>query len=636
LNLAGSLRTLRSELLGELKMKANVIAVVLMGMLQSPVAGGQQVSLQFNVAYQCQNDVTVIVSRCEQKGGSEYCFFRAGQNGHLGNEAWIARDKLANLTSVCSVRPVGASVKAGSQPAPAARRFDPPYLSEMPTAERVLSAMQTTDPRETALRQMGAFYQLMEIIKTLSGRREFRGYTPDEKRFLDEYSMAQYKVGQEADAAFPGPYRTERQLSLYTPYRYSRNDPRFGFEGIPVWQAFFSPALQRQFAQITGAQNARYEARVAEERRTAAAALEANSTEAAGPGQSQSARNDPGTLAARRCAESGRDQAECVGEGLKVGIKDLFGPVLGGVMAGEFPGAPAFTGLRMSGDFSGSGFTVGFTEDSAILTCGKLVPAAYNYEVERIAGQVKVKIQNDPKPLVLALRPDGKLAGPGLVAVAGRVVTGYSSGGGSSAPGYEMQTHTTTQQRQIAAADVRSPGTVHQNGMEYSVSEQVTSTSYEPTAPQPSAPVAITAPKTERCNVGILPGTPSAKLSKVMMELLDPSQKAPAQPMGLRMKGTYVGQGGLSIEFRSDSATVECAPAHVAMAYEVVDVSGQVTIKVQNRATPFTLLLRRDGTLQGSGIVDVLGRVITGSRGDEIVYAPTNARCTIGSLTPKN
>jgi hypothetical protein len=53
----------------------------------------------------------------------------------------------------------------------------PPYLSEFPSPERVMSAMQVADPRETALRQMGAFYQLIEIIKTLSGSREFRGFT---------------------------------------------------------------------------------------------------------------------------------------------------------------------------------------------------------------------------------------------------------------------------------------------------------------------------------------------------------------------------------------------------------------------------------------------------------------------------
>ena len=45
---------------------------------------------------------------------------------------------------------------------------------------------------------MGAFYQLVEIIKTLSGSREFRGFTPDEQRVIGIYQTANYNVGQAA------------------------------------------------------------------------------------------------------------------------------------------------------------------------------------------------------------------------------------------------------------------------------------------------------------------------------------------------------------------------------------------------------------------------------------------------------
>lgn len=61
----------------------------------------------------------------------------------------------------------------------AAQQTNPQYLSQFPSVDKVMNAMRTSDPRETAIRQMGAFYQLVEIIKTLSGSREFRGFTPD-------------------------------------------------------------------------------------------------------------------------------------------------------------------------------------------------------------------------------------------------------------------------------------------------------------------------------------------------------------------------------------------------------------------------------------------------------------------------
>ena len=52
-----------------------------------------------------------------------------------------------------------------------AQSLNPPYLSSMPSVDKVKKAMQVSDPKETALRQIGAFWQLQEIIKALSGHR---------------------------------------------------------------------------------------------------------------------------------------------------------------------------------------------------------------------------------------------------------------------------------------------------------------------------------------------------------------------------------------------------------------------------------------------------------------------------------
>src|SRR5258708_38985902 len=89
-----------------------------------------------------------------------------------------------------------------------AQNLNPPYLSEMPTVDRVMHAMQTTDPRETAQRQIGAFYQLMEIMNALSGSREFRGLLPDEARIMQMYNVAKYNIAQAADKIYPGPAGT--------------------------------------------------------------------------------------------------------------------------------------------------------------------------------------------------------------------------------------------------------------------------------------------------------------------------------------------------------------------------------------------------------------------------------------------
>src|SRR5258708_12191002 len=95
----------------------------------------------------------------------------------------------------------------------------------------------------------------------------------------------------------------------------------------------------------------------------------------------------------------------------------------------------------MIGRFIGEGgVSAIFSEDGAIVQCGTLIPQSLAYTVERAAGQVLVKIQNQPKEVAAAFRPDGKLAGPGPILVAGRVVVG-SSGGGDSGGGSQGHTH---------------------------------------------------------------------------------------------------------------------------------------------------------------------------------------------------
>lgn len=71
------------------------------------------------------------------------------------------------------------------------------------------------------------------------------------------------------------------------------------------------------------------------------------------------------------------------------------------------------------------------------------------------------------------------------------------------------------------------------------------------------------------------------------------------------------------------------------MPYEIENASGQIQVKIRNPTGPFMILLRPDENFEGSGTVNLAGRVITGSRGDEIVYAPRNASCPVGTLTPK-
>jgi hypothetical protein len=564
--------------------------------------------LQLNTPYQCAGDLMLTAFQCQKQNGQEYCFVKVEQNGKFLMQVSKPRAEIVTQLKAC---------KAGTP-------FDPAYLAEFPRASYVVQAMVTGTPKDNVTRAMGALYQLTEIINVLSAQRGASGYSPDEKKLLDSYSKMQAALVQAAAQNLPG-----QQFNVATnPYHFSRTDPKFGFEGIPVWTTFLSPGLQARFAQIVGGNDARYSAAVEGEKRTAMQQLQTNAAIAQ---SEQNARKDPGSVATRRCLESGRSETECLGEGMKVGLADLAGagnPVTALVATNKDPG------LRLTGVYSAGNFHLRFDQSTAAVKCGSLLEVQLPYLVERSANQLLVKVPIQPKPLVLSFKPDGKLSGPGPIDVAGRVVTGRATDNASTS--YETQTQTTTTQRQIAANDAPnySADQVHRNGMEYSVDEQTTSSTTVPTTVHNySVP---TAPKTERCNVGVLPpiAATSSISSTLTQALGSQASKSANTAPGLRLNGTYAVAGGLKIEFRDDSATLECGAALSSEGYAVVPEGSELVVKFQHSAGPLSLVLQPNGTLTGSGSVDVNGRKIYRSQSGDIAYTPQNARCTLGTLTP--
>lgn len=66
-----------------------------------------------------------------------------------------------------------------------AQATNPPYLREFPSVERVKAEIKGSDSVDTSARQMGAFWQLLQIIKTLAGpRSQSMEFTRDENNLL--------------------------------------------------------------------------------------------------------------------------------------------------------------------------------------------------------------------------------------------------------------------------------------------------------------------------------------------------------------------------------------------------------------------------------------------------------------------
>ena len=473
-----------------------------------------------------------------------------------------------------------------------AQSLNPPYLSSMPSVEKVKKTMQVSDPKETALRQIGAFWQLQEIIKALSGHREFRGFLPDEMKVLGAYWTAEYSIAAAADSAFPAPYKGFKHLSEYTPYRYTRTDPRFGVEDLDLFHAVLTPAIQAQYDQVVGVERAKLAVR-AHEDSIARAEGERRMTAPPGaqPGQpaTQLEKEQAGI---RRCVESGRSETQCLTEGIGKSFMNMIG---GFLPPGLTP--PAIVGVRVVGTYPGPAkFALSFSNESASLTCADLVPQTLEYTTTMTAGGLRIAFDGGALPSPFTMRADGRLAGPAEADISGQVITGY--------------------QRWIRTySDGRT--------------EPYSTPIYEP--------------RTRHCAIGTLavssPTTQLASASALPAATLDfvlgggDKKIWAASPTGLRLSGEYGSQAELDLEFRPEGVVVGCRQAVILRQYLVRIQGTQVLVEVQHGATPFTLMFGSDGKLTGSGTVKVDGRAITGSSPNgDFTYAPRSASCALGVL----
>ncbi len=547
-------------------------------------------TLQMNDPYQCNKGMTITVTSCGYQLDKQYCAIKVEQNGKQAFTAVNLREQVVTGVRSCTTQAshLPPPPPKKSMAAVSGKSFNPAYLNEMPSVDTVLAWMKTSDARETASRQIWAFYELTEIIKVLSGPREFHAFLPDEQKIIGDYQVAQYSVTQSSDKTFPNNKPSEDRR-----YHFSRWDPNFGYNGINIWQ-FFSENVQAQFTQIVARDNANYAALRAEQRRVAEEALKANSQAATqASGGSPFARNDPGTLAARRCVELGGNALQCVGEGFWKGLVGMTGLDTAGIMG------PEPSGLYVNGFYTnGSAPSLNFGQERVTITgCGKLVPDAFSYTLTKKPNQLLMNVNSMPTPMVIAMGSDGKLSGPGPIDVKGQIIDHYEK--------VWMQRY--------------------HNGVE------VAGDGYWDSRP-------VYAPKTERCTIGAFaPAPPPPPEKNPLIQGLTSMMNSvmPQGPNGLRMAGHYAGQGGLILEFGADAVTLDCGEAHVKDAYVVENASNLIRISVKNGAAPFMLELEPNGTLAGSGSVDVTGRVVTGATDNDVVFAQRNAHCALSTLAAK-
>jgi len=579
-----------------------------------PASAGAQQPLQFNVPYSCQDGVTRIISRCEKNArGVEVCFWREEENGQLIGERYNVRGQMDGWLATCKAppaQPTATPRPAAESAAPASpanrpgQPTNPAYVAGMPSPDTVKQRVQGSNAVDTLARHVAVLNRLPRIIERMrmAPERKF-ALTPDEQQMVNAYTLASYQLSQAyMKSATPEAFKTFQQMVARYEGDPTLNDQMMGL---------LSTAALADYRRVDQGASAQAQARVDQQRREAeqARALPASPAPGAPPG-----RNDPGTMAARRCLELGGGTAECTAKGLSTGMTDLAG--LSGT--GLVPGGDLFgitadnlinpAGVRIGGTFSGSGgVTLQFGNGVASLSsCGKLESDDREYTVTKRGNTLQVEISNRPQPLVVLLGPNNLFTGPATFPITGNIIVGYQT--------------RWVEQRYTADNSV-VPGSGRQER------------------------VPIYEERTLRCGFTSLRATGPAKpavgvIGSIAGIVGDPDPASTRSgtteaAAGPRMGGTYAGGGGLKVEFRSTAAILDCGDAHVMVPYDVQNLTDRVVVTVRNGNVPLTLTLAPDGALVGSGTVVVTGRTVTGVKDSGTTFAPVQDRCAVGSLTAR-
>lgn len=467
------------------------------------------------------------------------------------------------------------------------------YSNDLPSVERVKAEIKGSDPTDTLARQVAVFTYLQAYIDRIKSNRSARGtFTPGEQKMWNAYRNAAYEISQEyAKTHTPAEAQAFERLHG----RYEMNGTFYDDWSKRLIGPQSASAYKQAEASLAAAGERRYQQEMQQYKQDRAAQQAADKQIFGTQGLS----DDPTAVAARRCLELGGSTLGCMGKGLSAGIMDLAGF---GADAQESLMGPGRAGVVLKGLYKNSSTVTALNFDDASVSlngCGKLADDAHNYSIEKRSGLVRITIDNEPSPIVLTMRPDGGLVGPGLIDVKGRIIVGYFTSthyengvatGTTSTPDYRP-----AMGRCVVGALVKPPN-------------------------PPSRPSAAQS-ASDGSAIGALTG---------MIGSFVPD----AGEVGLRMTGKY-GGGNLLLDFSGNSLILDCGQAHVRQPYTVENTSNALLVHVQNSAGPFTLGVQPDNSLRGAGSTTVNGRLVSGMSGDNVTFAPHSETCDVGTFRPK-
>src|SRR6266702_33209 len=471
------------------------------------------------------------------------------------------------------------------------------YTNDLPSVERVKAEIKGSDATDSLARQVAVFEYLQVYIQRIKQTRDYRGpYSPGETKLLTDYAKAQYDLTQSYTKTHtPGEVAAFNQKEG----NYSMNNALDWIKQLEGTQA--ADTYKGTEAALAASSKA-FEEKIQQDLKQFNSSTSGGSPNSGGGGLLDGLLGGGGggplDASQKRCLELGGSYNECTGA--LMGVFNAVGTLLTGSSVTGSSGPPPLNGVILVGMYHSRTdlpeLALTWDGNVSLQKCGTLVDANHTYTLRKSGGTTQIVVANEPDPIVLTIRADGSLSGPGSIQVKGNIITGYHN--------------------------------------EYVCTNGNCTTSSTP----------VYGPKIDRCALSLLapqppPPPPTPVKEKGFMDEMADEMVGAGTPVatiyGLRITGDYAASTGMKLSFNNSFVTLDCGQAHVKVPYAVESTATQFVVHVQNGGGAFLLAVAPDNTLRGSGSTTVNGKLFSAVNGQSVSFTPHSESCNVGAFAPR-